>query len=77
MTEQRMKRIYCIITMLIAAVLLLLPQTAGAQKNIKLALALSKDLPGVDFINGTLVSPPIEGRTPASRQRWPNSMDVY
>jgi tripartite ATP-independent transporter DctP family solute receptor len=52
MTEQRMKRIYCIITMLIAAVLLLLPQTAGAQKNIKVALALSKDVPGVDFING-------------------------
>jgi TRAP-type transport system periplasmic protein len=51
-TEQRMKTIYRIITTLIAAVLLLLPQTAGAQKNIKVALALSKDLPGIDFING-------------------------
>jgi tripartite ATP-independent transporter DctP family solute receptor len=53
MTEQRMNRTYRIITTLIAAVLLLLlPQTAGAQKNIKVALALSKDLPGIDFING-------------------------
>jgi tripartite ATP-independent transporter DctP family solute receptor len=47
-----MKRICCIVTTLIAAVLLLLPQTAGAQKTIKVALALSKDLPGIDFING-------------------------
>jgi TRAP-type C4-dicarboxylate transport system substrate-binding protein len=52
MTEQRMKRNYRITTMLIAAVLILLPQTAGAQKNIKAALALSKDVPGIDFING-------------------------
>jgi tripartite ATP-independent transporter DctP family solute receptor len=52
MTEQRMKTIYRIITTLIAAVLLFLPQTAGAQKNIKVALALSKDLPGIDFVNG-------------------------
>jgi tripartite ATP-independent transporter DctP family solute receptor len=51
-TQQRMKRIYHISTKLIAAVLLLLPQTAGAQKNIKVALALSKDVPGIDFING-------------------------
>jgi tripartite ATP-independent transporter DctP family solute receptor len=47
-----MNRTYRIITTLIAAVSFLLPQTAGAQKNIKVALALSKDLPGIDFING-------------------------
>jgi TRAP-type C4-dicarboxylate transport system substrate-binding protein len=29
-----------------------MPQTAAAQKNIKVALALSQDLPGIDFING-------------------------
>jgi tripartite ATP-independent transporter DctP family solute receptor len=52
MTEQRMKRINHIIATLIATVLLLLPQTAGAQKNIRVGLALSKDLPGIDFING-------------------------
>ena len=47
-----MKTIYRIITTLIAAVLLFLPQTAAAQKNIRVGLALSKDLPGIDFING-------------------------
>jgi TRAP-type C4-dicarboxylate transport system substrate-binding protein len=52
MTEQCMNRIYCIITVFTAAVLLLLPQTAGAQKNIRVALALSKDVPGSNFING-------------------------
>ena len=41
-----------VVTTLVAAVLLLMPQTAGAQKNIKVALALSQDLPGIDFING-------------------------
>jgi tripartite ATP-independent transporter DctP family solute receptor len=50
MTEQR--NIGRVVTTLVAAVLLLLPQTAGAQTNIKVALALSKDLPGIDFING-------------------------
>jgi tripartite ATP-independent transporter DctP family solute receptor len=45
-------RICCIAATLIAAVLLLLPQTAGAQKIIKVALALPKDVPGIDFING-------------------------
>jgi tripartite ATP-independent transporter DctP family solute receptor len=50
--EQRMKRIYRIIATLIATASLLLPQTADAQKNIKVALALSKDVPGIDFVNG-------------------------
>jgi TRAP-type transport system periplasmic protein len=49
---RRKMRIYRIITTLIAGVLPLLPQPAGAQKNIKLALALSRDVPGIDFING-------------------------
>ena len=52
MMKQRMKGIYYVIATLIAALLLLLPQTADAQKNIKVALALPKDLPGIDFING-------------------------
>jgi tripartite ATP-independent transporter DctP family solute receptor len=52
MTEQRIETIYRIVRTLIAAVLLLLPQTAAAQKNIRVGLALSKDLPGIDFING-------------------------
>jgi tripartite ATP-independent transporter DctP family solute receptor len=52
MTEQRMKRNYRIVAALIAAVFLLSPQMAGAQKSIKVALALSKDGPGIDFING-------------------------
>jgi hypothetical protein len=37
MTEQR--NIGRVVTTLVAAVLLLLPQTAGAQTNIKVALA--------------------------------------
>ena len=45
-------RICCIAATLIAAVLLLLPQTVCAQKIIKVALALPKDVPGIDFING-------------------------
>jgi TRAP-type C4-dicarboxylate transport system substrate-binding protein len=45
-------RTCCIAATLIAAVLLLLPQTADAQKIIKVALALPKDVPGTDFING-------------------------
>jgi TRAP-type C4-dicarboxylate transport system substrate-binding protein len=52
MTGQRKERICRIVTKLIAAAVLLLPETAGAQKNIKVALALSKDLSGIDFING-------------------------
>jgi tripartite ATP-independent transporter DctP family solute receptor len=47
-----MKRTYRIVATLAAAVLLMLPQTAVAQKTIKVALTLSKDLPGIDFING-------------------------
>ena len=49
---QRKMRICRIVTTLIAGVLPLLPQPAGAQKNIKVALALSRDVPGIDFING-------------------------
>ena len=52
MTGQHKERICRIVTKLIAAAVLLLPETAGAQKNIKVALALSKDLSGIDFING-------------------------
>jgi tripartite ATP-independent transporter DctP family solute receptor len=36
----------------IAGVLLLLPQVASAQKAIKIGLALRKDTPGVEFVNG-------------------------
>jgi tripartite ATP-independent transporter DctP family solute receptor len=52
MTGRRKMRICRIITTLITGVLLLLPQPASAQKNIKVALALPKDVPGIDFING-------------------------
>jgi tripartite ATP-independent transporter DctP family solute receptor len=41
-----------IVATVIAGVLLSLPQPAGAQKNIRAALALPRDLPGIDFING-------------------------
>src|SRR5262249_25215967 len=51
MTEQR--AVGRLVTTLVAAVLLLLlPQPAGSQKNIKVALALPRDVPGIDFING-------------------------
>src|SRR5262249_30055067 len=50
MTEQR--AIGRLVTTLVAAVLLVLPQPAGSQKNIKVALALPKDVSGIDFING-------------------------
>jgi hypothetical protein len=49
---RRKIRICRIVTTLIAGVLPLLPQPVGAQKNIKVALALSRDVPGIDFING-------------------------
>jgi TRAP-type C4-dicarboxylate transport system substrate-binding protein len=49
---RRKIRICRIVTTVIAGVLSLLPQPVGAQKNIKVALALSRDLPGIDFING-------------------------
>src|SRR5258706_16205454 len=52
MTGRRKMRICRIVTTLITGVLLLLPQPASAQKNIKVALALPKDVPGIDFING-------------------------
>jgi tripartite ATP-independent transporter DctP family solute receptor len=65
MTEKRMKKICRIITTLIAAVLLLLPQTAAAQKNIRVGLALPRDLPGIDFINGMyeIFKSDVESRT--------------
>jgi TRAP-type C4-dicarboxylate transport system substrate-binding protein len=44
--------IFRIVVPIVAGVLLLMPQMAGAQKNIKIGLALPKDKPGVDFING-------------------------
>jgi tripartite ATP-independent transporter DctP family solute receptor len=44
--------IFRIVVPIVAAVLLSIPQTAGAQKNIKIGLALPKNKPGVDFING-------------------------
>ena len=50
--NRRVRGVCRIVTTLIASVLPLLPQPAGAQKNIKVALALSRDVPGIDFING-------------------------
>src|SRR5262249_18145743 len=64
MTEQR--AVGRLVTTLVAAVLLLLlPEPAGAQKNIKVALALPKDVPGIDFINGMyeLFKSDVEDRT--------------
>jgi hypothetical protein len=45
---QRKMRICRIVTTLIVGVLPLLPQPASAQKNIKVALALSRDVPGTE-----------------------------
>jgi len=55
----------CIVSTLITGMLLLLPQTAGAQKNIRVALALPKDVPGIDFISGMyeLFKSDVEDRT--------------
>jgi TRAP-type transport system periplasmic protein len=52
MTRQSKVSICRIVAPFIALVLLSIPQTAGAQKHIKIGLALPKDRPGVDFING-------------------------
>ena len=51
--------------MLIAAAFLMFPQAADAQKNVKVALALSKGAPGIDFINGMyeLFKGEVEART--------------
>jgi Bacterial extracellular solute-binding protein, family 7 len=59
-----MKRIYPIVVIL-AAVSLLLPQAAGARETIKVALALSRDVAGTDFINGMyeLFKREVEART--------------
>jgi tripartite ATP-independent transporter DctP family solute receptor len=58
------KRIYPIVVIL-AAVSLLLPQAAGARETIKVALALSRDVAGTDFINGMyeLFKREVEART--------------
>jgi tripartite ATP-independent transporter DctP family solute receptor len=45
-------RIFRIVAPIVAAVLLSMPQTADAQKNIKIGLALPKEKPGADFVNG-------------------------
>jgi tripartite ATP-independent transporter DctP family solute receptor len=45
-------RIFHIVAPIVAAVLMSMPQTASAQKNIKIGLAVPKDKPGIDFING-------------------------
>ena len=50
--QQRKRPLRCIVALVIAGALLLLPQTADAQKNIKVGLTLPKDRPGADFING-------------------------
>ena len=50
--ELNQVRIFRIVAPLVAAVLMPMPQTASAQKNIKIGLAVPKDKPGVDFING-------------------------
>ena len=44
--------IFRIVASIVVGVLISMPQTASAQKNIKIGLALPKDKPGVDFING-------------------------
>jgi TRAP-type transport system periplasmic protein len=44
--------IFRIVAPIVVGILMSMPQTAGAQKNIKIGLALPKDKPGVDFING-------------------------
>jgi tripartite ATP-independent transporter DctP family solute receptor len=44
--------IFRIVVPIVAGVLMSTPQTASAQKNIKIGLALPKDKYGVDFING-------------------------
>jgi TRAP-type transport system periplasmic protein len=64
-TEQRMREFYRALKALIVAAFLMLPQTADAQKNMKVALALSKDVPGIDFINGMyeLFKSEVETRT--------------
>src|SRR2546430_823016 len=49
---QRKMRICRIVTTLIAGVLPMLPQPAGAQKNIKVALVLSRAVHGIPIKNG-------------------------
>jgi TRAP-type transport system periplasmic protein len=44
--------IFRVVVPIVAGVLLSMPQTADAQKNIKVGLALPKDKPGADFVNG-------------------------
>ena len=41
-----------IVVLIVVGVLMSVPQTADVQKNIKIGLALLKDKPGGDFING-------------------------
>jgi hypothetical protein len=50
--QQRKLPLRRLVALVIADALLLLPQMADAQKNIKVGLTLPKDRPGADFING-------------------------
>jgi TRAP-type transport system periplasmic protein len=50
--QQRKRPLRRLVALVIAGALLLLPQMADAQKNIKVGLTLPKDRPGADFING-------------------------
>jgi TRAP-type transport system periplasmic protein len=64
-TQMRIRRI---VTTVIAVASLLWAQSASAQKNIKVALALPRDLSGIDFINGMyeLFKSEAESRTTGS-----------
>src|SRR5262249_24571792 len=52
MTRRSKVSIFRIVAPIVVVALMSVPQTAGAQKNIKIGLALPKNKPGVDFING-------------------------
>ena len=52
MTGRSQVSISRIVVPIVAGVLMSMPQTADAQKNIKIGVALPKDKPGGDFING-------------------------
>jgi tripartite ATP-independent transporter DctP family solute receptor len=52
MTGRSQVSISRIVVPIVVGVLMSVPQTADAQKNIKIGVALPKDKPGGDFING-------------------------
>jgi hypothetical protein len=66
--------IFRIVAPIVVGILMSMPQTAGAQKNIKIGLALPKDKPGVDFINGMYerFGSDSRNRSAPARERLPN-----